>query len=256
MAAVNEVRSVLFYFLRKTPDRPRQFVLAEDERSSAYTALENASPHDTTLISRNLRRVFLHDADLYGRDLTNADLRGASLCTCRLDYSVLRGANLSGADLAGASLVNACLTGADLSYASFVGADLSDADLTGTMSRGADFRDATLTNTRFIGAVCTSARFGGQDLARTDFSGAVMTELRFSPAFWEEQVIFEMPISFSHGEQCISFVNGRVMRDARRAPSLSDCITHIAEGARPPANEPAPMKADPAARTINIEERT
>lgn len=205
VAAVDEVRSVLFYFLRKTPDQPRQFVLAEDERSPAYTTFENASPHNTTLVSRDLRRVFLHDADLYGRDLTNADLRGA---------------NLSGADLAGASLVNACLTGADLSYASFVGADLSDADLTGTMARGADFRDATLTNTRFIGAVCTSARFGGQDLARTDFSGAVMTELRFSPAFWGEQVIFDMPISFSDGERRISFVNGRVMRDARRAPRI------------------------------------
>ncbi|WP_418115449.1 pentapeptide repeat-containing protein [Sorlinia euscelidii] len=250
------MRSVLFYFLRKTPDQPRHFVIADDERSSACKALATSSPHDTTLVSQNLRRVFLHDADLCSRNLTNADLRGASLCSCRLDHAVLRGANLSGADLAGASLINASLTGADLSYASFIGADLSDADLTGTIARGADFRNATLTNTRFIGAVCTMARFGGQDLARTDFSGAVLTELRFSPAFWEGQVIYNMPISFSDGEWRISFVNGRVVREARRGPASLNRDAPHAEGSRPPANEPDPMKADPVAITINIEERT
>lgn len=144
----------------------------------------------------------------------------------RLDHSVLRGANLTGADFAGASLINASLTGADL----------SDTDLTGTMARGADLRDTTLTNTRFI--------------------GAVLTELRFSPAFWEGLVIYNMPISFSDGEWRISFVNGPVVRKARPGPASLNRDAPRAEGSRPPANEPDPMKAEPAASTINIEERT
>lgn len=136
--------------------------------------------HDSSLITREARKVALYNADLSEADLFRANLREADL-----RWVVLRGANLEGADLGGTDLEGANLEGADLrrAFLSAAGlreanlrkAFLSTADLEGTILEGADLSGADLSEANLKGAILYAALLIGANL-----EGADLRETRYN----------------------------------------------------------------------------
>jgi uncharacterized protein YjbI with pentapeptide repeats len=136
--------------------------------------------HDSSLITREARKVALYNADLSEADLFRANLREADL-----RWVVLRGANLEGANLGGTDLEGANLEGADLrrAFLSAAGlreanlrkAFLSTADLEGTILEGADLSGADLSEANLKGAILYAALLIGANL-----EGADLRETRYN----------------------------------------------------------------------------
>ncbi len=184
---------LIFRFLKKTFQPPKDLLNLSDLKSEDKTFLEIEMPAETQpssevrsgkITSFDLLQMYRNGEIPNKIQLQAIDLSGSVLPKINLKQANLKGANLSqvdlrGADLSGAVLENACLKGAmlkgaDLSGANLKGADLSEAIFDKASLYEANLVSTNLTRTSFVETRLIKANLRGAKLYGTSLDKAYL----------------------------------------------------------------------------------